>query len=84
MHYLRGDPVEAESARPTARLGRFLERHPFATATVVTLFAAAIGLAMQNQNAWVPALQATADRFAARTVTMFTRWRSSEPTGRSH
>jgi serine/threonine-protein kinase len=82
QRYLRGDPVEADSARP-ARWGRSMRRHPFATATVVTLIVAATELALQNQDAWAPTLRAYVDRFAARTATIFPRARSDEPTSRS-
>jgi len=59
-------------------LGKALERHPFATATAVTLIAAAVELALQNQSAWVPALQATVDRLATQATTIFSRWRPDE------
>ena len=85
QHYLSGDPVEAtSSARVNARVGKALERHPFATATAVTLIAAAVELALQNESIWVPALQATVDRLATQTSSIFSRWRSDEPTKRSH
>jgi serine/threonine-protein kinase len=82
QRYLRGDPVEADSDRVTARFGRFLQRHPFGTAAVVTLIAAAIVLPAQNQDALAPAFRAYVDRFAARTVTMFKHWRSDDPAKR--
>src|SRR6202035_4317926 len=84
QRYLSGDPVEAtSSARVNARLGKALERHPFATAPAVTLIAAAVELALQNQSVWVPALQATVDRLAAQATTIFSRWRPDEPAKRS-
>ena len=82
--YLNGDRVEADSNRPTVRLGRFLERHPFSTATTVTLIAAAIELTAQNPNDWAPAVHAYVDQVAARTATLFSHWRSDEPTKRPH
>jgi serine/threonine-protein kinase len=82
--YLTGDPVEATSARLPARLGRFLERHPFATATVVTLFAGSIELAVQNQDAWLPTVQPYIDRMEAHTTAIFSRSRADESAKRPH
>jgi serine/threonine-protein kinase len=82
--YLGGDPIEAGSDRPMARLSRFLESHPFATATVVTLVAAAIELAIQNPGTWAPAFQEVVDGLSARTSTMLRHWRSDEPQKRSN
>jgi serine/threonine protein kinase len=83
QRYLGGDRVEAgSSSRFGARIGRSLERHPFVTATAVTLMAAAAELAMQNEDAWWPALQATLDRLTARTTAVFERLRSDEPARR--
>ncbi|HEV3019438.1 MAG TPA: serine/threonine-protein kinase [Burkholderiaceae bacterium] len=52
QRYLNGDPVEARTDRLGPRIDSFLVRHPFATATVVTLIAAAIELTMTNKVDW--------------------------------
>jgi serine/threonine-protein kinase len=82
--YLTGDPVEAGSDRLRARFGKILERHPFATATAVTLIAGSIELAIQNQSFWVPAVQPYMDQLAARTAALFLRSRSDESSKRPH
>jgi serine/threonine protein kinase len=83
QRYLGGDRVEAgSSSRLGARIGRSLERHPFVTATAVTLMAAAAELAMQNEDAWRPTLQVTLERLTARTTAVFERLRSDEPARR--
>jgi serine/threonine protein kinase len=81
--YLNGGPVEARSSsRLGSRVLRALERHPFATAAAATLLAAAVQLAIQNQEAWVPTLQTALDGLAARSAAVLERLRADEPAPR--
>jgi hypothetical protein len=74
-----GDTVEAgSSARLGARLGRSLERHPFATATVVTLLAAAAELALQYEDAWRPTLRTTLDGLSERGTLILERLKPAD------
>ncbi|HEX4584739.1 MAG TPA: serine/threonine-protein kinase [Burkholderiaceae bacterium] len=82
--YLAGAPVEAGSDRLHARFGRLLERHPFATATVVTLIAGSIELAVQYRSEWVPAVQPAMQQLAAHAAAAFQRWRPDESSKRPH
>ncbi|HUD25908.1 MAG TPA: protein kinase [Burkholderiaceae bacterium] len=65
QRYLNGDPVEARSDRLGPRTDRFLVSHPFATATVVTLIAAAIELTMTYRIDWVAALHRATEKIGA-------------------
>jgi eukaryotic-like serine/threonine-protein kinase len=82
--YLSGDPIEAGADRPMVKFSRFLERHPFATATFVTLFAAAIELAIEHQDVLAPRFRQYVDALAARAATMLHHGAADEATKRPH